>query len=579
MKYQLIAQPNPNYTPLVQILNNRGIDIKDINNYLTTTDDVIIDPRKLDNITQAVKLLVKHIKKPDCKILIQVDSDVDGYTSAALLGNYLNKLFPSKMSQIFFKIHEGKEHGIILSDELINENFTLIIIPDAGSNQFEEHKALKDAGIDVLVLDHHETEKCSEDAIVVNNQLSENYENKSLSGVGVVYKFCKLIDEIRDENIADGYLDLVALGMISDMMDLRSFETKHLINKGIANINNPFFKGLIDRQAYSLGPTITPIGIAFYIAPMINATIRVGTQEEKMIMFQAMLENSAYRLIPSTKRGHKGEEETIMEQAIRNCVNIKSRQKKMRDQGVEQIEAIIQRDNLNDNQILLVETTGILNQNLTGLVANQLMAKYQKPVLLLRSTEDNLLEGSGRGYDKSEFNNFKDFLHESGLVDYAEGHQSAFGVGINADNVESFIAYSNEMLADYDFNASYNVDYIFDADNLKPQDIMDIAKMKALWGKGIDEAYIVVRNIKVTEQNLRLLSADRNPTLKISLFGGALTLIKFGSSEKEYKDILSKGYTLIDICGKCSANVWNGNITPQILIEDFEIKQKVDYYF
>ena len=92
----------------------------------------------------------------------------------------------------------------------------MVIIPDAGSNQYEEHKKLKENGIDVLVLDHHEASHYSEDAVVVNNQLSESYQNKTLSGVGVVYKFLQYFDSQIGTKDADEALDLVALGMIAE---------------------------------------------------------------------------------------------------------------------------------------------------------------------------------------------------------------------------------------------------------------------------------------------------------------------------------------------------------------------------
>ena len=121
-------------------------------------------------------------------ILIWVDSDADGYTSAASLVNYLHNLFPAfTENNIIFKFHKGKEHGII-ADE-IPDSVGLVIAPDSSSNDYEEHKKLKERGIDVLVIDDHEAEKVSEDACVINNQLCD-YPTKSLSGVGMVYKFC-----------------------------------------------------------------------------------------------------------------------------------------------------------------------------------------------------------------------------------------------------------------------------------------------------------------------------------------------------------------------------------------------------
>ena len=578
MKYKLIAKPNKNYSPMQQILVNRGIDVKDIEHYLKTSDADILNPDLLDNMTEGVKRLVSAIKNQE-KMFLIVDCDADGFTASAALVNYIYKVFPSAMDLLSIQLHEGKEHGIEEKwlEEIVANEYKLVICPDASSNDYEQHKFLKDNGIDVLVLDHHDAEEVSENAIIINNQLSD-YPNKTLSGVGIVYKFCSKIDELMKIKEADTILDLVSLGMIADMMDMRNFETKHLIQKGLTRIENPFFKALVERQAYSIGETVTPIGVAFYIAPLINATIRVGTQNEKEVMFKAMLNHCAYDMIPSTKRGEKGKTEAVVVQAVRNATNVRNRQKKARDNGFEYVEQIIAANNLDKNKIIVVQVSEDLDKNLTGLIANQLMAKYQKPVLLVRETDEGLLQGSARGYDKSELKDLKSFLLESGFMEYAEGHAAAMGVGIYKDKVNALVDYSNTVLANYDFSACYDVDYEYMSNDFKAQDIIDIGSMKSLWGKGVDEAMVVIKGIKITSNNITLMSANKNPTIKITLQNGT-SLIKFGASQAEFESLKSSGYTEIDVIGTCAINEWQGMITPQILIKDYEVVGKQDYYF
>ena len=578
MKYKLIAKPNENYSPMQQILVNRGIDVKDIEHYLKTSDADILNPDLLDNMVEGVKRLISAIKNKE-KMFLIVDCDADGFTASAALVNYIYKVFPSAVDLLSIQLHEGKEHGIEEKwlEEIVANEYKLVICPDASSNDYNQHKFLKDNGIDVLVLDHHDAEEVSENAIIINNQLSD-YPNKTLSGVGIVYKFCSKIDELMKIKEADTILDLVSLGMIADMMDLRNFETKHLIQKGLTRIENPFFKALVERQAYSIGETVTPIGVAFYIAPLINATIRVGTQAEKEVMFKAMLNHCAYDMIPSTKRGEKGKTETIVTQAVRNATNVRNRQKKARDNGFEYVEQIIAANNLDKNKIIVVQVSEDLDKNLTGLIANQLMAKYQKPVLLVRETDEGLLQGSARGYDKSELKDLKSFLLESGFMEYAEGHAAAMGVGLYKDKVNALVDYSNTVLANYDFSACYDVDYEYMSNDFKAQDIVDIGSMKALWGKGIDEAMVVIKGIKITSNNITLMSANKNPTIKITLQNGT-SIIKFGASQAEFESLKSSGYTEIDVIGTCAINEWQGMITPQILIKDYEVVGKQDYYF
>ena len=579
MEYQLIAPRIPLgrlLTAVEQVLANRGIAPENVEHYLNTTDEDILSPMLIMNIEEGVKVLIRHIAQGD-KVLVQIDSDCDGYTSAAALINYLNRLFPGFVqTNVYYRIHTGKQHGILL--ETIPDDVKLVIAPDSSSNDYEVHEELKSRGVDVLVIDHHEADKISENAVIINNQLCD-YPTKSLSGVGMVYKFCSYMDELLNVDYADDYLDLVALGMVADMMDLRDFETRHLITRGLENIRNPYFKGMVDKQAYSLKDGISPIGVAFYIAPYVNATIRMGTQEEKLMLFESMLDYRGYELVPSTKRGCKGQQETRVEQACRNCTNIKNRQTKARDAALENIERIIKEKNLLENKILAIKLdTFAADRNLTGLIANQLMAKYQRPVLLLNKTADGW-EGSGRGYDKSRFDNLREFLKDSGMIMYAEGHANALGVGITDEWFNSFIEYSNRELAEFDFTPCYKVDFIFSGSDFRGMDIVEIAELKSLWGQGVDEPLVAIEHINVYAGNVVLMSPDKSPTLKITLPNGT-SLIKFKSSQEEYEKLRSEtGCITINVVGKCERNVWNGTVTPQIIVEDYEIVGEQKYYF
>ena len=527
-------------------------------------------------------MLIRHIFQED-KIFVQIDSDADGYTSSAVLINYLNSLFPGiAQNNISYRVHEGKQHGLIL--ETIPKDVKLVIAPDASSNDYEVHTALRDRGIDVLVIDHHEADRISENACIINNQLCD-YPTKSLSGVGMVYKFCSYIDKFLGRDNASQFLDLVALGLIADVMLMRDFETKHLINLGLQEIKNPFFRGMTIKNEYSLNGNITPFGVAFYIAPYINAVTRCGTQEEKLMLFEAMLDFKAYEMIPSTKRGFKGAYETRVEQACRNCTNIKNRQTKARDASLKIIEQIIEEENLLKNQILIVKLGAeyAIDKNLTGLVATKIANQFQKPTMILNETrdeDDNLIwAGSGRIFSQSNFTTFREFLDTSGYFEYAQGHQGAFGCAVQADRVDAFTAYANEKLVDFDFTPKYNIDLVYDANYLTVADIMNIASFDNLWGQGVEEPFILVKNLKITKDKIALLKGS---TLKITLTidGQDISLIRFGSSNEEYELLCSDlGYVTIDVIGHFQKNIWNGNVSPQISIEDYEIIGRATYYF
>lgn len=423
MDYRLIQPINQDYTPVQQILTSRGIPFDDIEHYLNVSEQDNLSPLLLKNIERAIKILIRHIKDPEGRIHIQIDSDCDGYTSASLLLNFVHALFPSSIDKFTYSFHDGKIHGINV--DLIPEGTTLVIAPDSSSNDYDIHEKLFNQGIDVLVIDHHQAEKESEYACVVNNQLCD-YPTKSLSGVGVVYKVCQYIDQLCGTNHANKFLDIVAIGLIGDMMDLRYFETHYFVQEGLKVIRNPFIKEMVKKSQKKLGNHLTPIGVAFYIVPFINSITRVGTQEEKQLLFESMLEWKSYDILPSTKRGHKdGDTETRVAQIARVCTNVKNRQDRLSDANVETIETIIKKKNLLENKVLFVKLDDLsIDRGITGLIANKLSSKYKRPVAILnKSIKDGRLawEGSGRGYERSKLADFKSFLRESQLVYLAEG--------------------------------------------------------------------------------------------------------------------------------------------------------------
>lgn len=582
MDYQLIKPIHDGYSAIEQVLTNRGIKFEDIDHYLNVSESDNLSPLLFKNIESAAKLIFNQLNKDDFHIHVQVDSDCDGYTSAALLLNYIHAICPSAISHISYSFHAGKVHGI--NPELVPANTTLVIAPDSSSNDYDIHKALHNKGVEVLVLDHHQAERISEYACIVNNQLCD-YPTKSLSGVGVVYKLCQFIDSLlpADQQKADDFLDVVAIGLVGDMMDLRDFETHYLVQTGLGQLRNPFIKGMAEKNHYQLGDNPTPIGVAFYIVPLINSITRVGTMEEKTLLFESMLDWKAFDLVPSTKRGCAGQQETRLEQSLRTCTNVKNRQTRNQDAAVEQVKDIIEQNHLLDHKILLVKLENpSFDRGITGLIANKLMAEYQRPVALLVKVEEDgkpAWSGSARGYEKSKLNDFRGFCRDSGLVYLAEGHPNAFGFGILDENFDAFLEYADTTLKDIEFSPSYKVDFIHSVNDLSPKEILELGNMKNLWGQNMDEPLIAVENVAVTKDMITLMARDRNPTLKIQLPNG-VTCIKFKSSEEELDSLFSEnGCVTINLVGKAEVNKYFNSVTPQLIIQNYEIINRQEYYF
>ena len=583
----IIKQRNPiTYdNTLTQVLVNRGVSANDVKRYsLASLETEVNSPYAFGGelMEAAIKLLIGHISKNN-RVLVIVDCDVDGNTSAALLLNYLYKLFPSWVeNNVDYVFHEGKQHG--LSDcykNISQSDYDLVICPDSSSNDTDECKYLKDLDIDVLILDHHDFDKENPYATIINNQDGySNYPNKALSGVGVVWQFCRTIDEKLGKDYANDFLDLVAVGLVGDMMDLRSMETRALVTAGLNNIRNPYIYYMAKKNAFKLGSKITPIGAAFYIVPLLNAIQRSGTQEEKTLVFESMLEYKAFIEVPSTKRGHKlGEMEQLVEQAIRTSTNVKNRQTRVQDASLEKLEKKIEDEHLLDHKVLLLLLDDDnIPAEVRGLIANKFMAKYQRPCCLLSKGDDSY-SGSARGCSIAGVDDFKQLCLETDDIDYAIGHPQAFGLKIPQNNIKDFIAKTDLALKKMSDEAIYYVDYIFEGQNCNPQIILDIANMSDYWGSEIDEALVAVTGLKVTKEMVDIYRKSTN-TIKISLSNG-ISIMKFNADEELCSKLTDNntGFIELDIVGKCNQNEWNGMVTPQIFIEDYNIIDSNKYYF
>lgn len=495
MKYNLI---NENFTSdyAVNLMRSRGI--ADLEMYKAPTHEFLSSPSGLKNIAAAAALYLRVVTSGG-KVLIVVDSDNDGYTSAAIIYQYTKRVNPNMTPD--FWLHEGKQHG--LQDHIdklmgTDRQYDLIILPDSSSNDAKYHDMLDEINIPCLILDHHLTdEKLSYNAIVVNNQLSPNYENKELTGAGVVYQFCRYVDSLYNRNWADDYLDLAAWGIIGDMGSVLDMENRYIIYKGLSKeyIKNDFLKCLLNKQAYSITgkqgaswndivAKTNPVSIAFYIVPLVNAMIRVGTMPEKERLFMAFVDGS--QMVPCNKRGAKGTFERVDIESARECTNAKSKQDKTKLEVVEKLEAKIFKHDLLENKVLFVrlEDTDRFPSELNGLIAMQLAAKYKKPTIIARLNDQGFDRGSARGMNQSELKDFREFLLDSGMFEYAQGHANAFGISIPDDKLKEFHDYANEALANIDFGENvYDINFVRGADSKDLNDlVIDLASQNGIWG-------------------------------------------------------------------------------------------------
>ena len=581
MNYRLRKQYTTNpEKALSEILIDRGV--QDIDSFLHPTSECELDPYGLENIDLAAELLLRHLRA-NSKIMFVVDSDCDGFTSSSILWLYIKHIFPE--ANLIFTLHEHKQHGL---DDKIDwletlNDVDLVICPDSASYDIEEHERLADLNIDCLILDHHEQQydtngnpiiSRSPNTIVVNNQLSPMYSNKSLCGAGVVYKFCEVLDEILGIKQAQEYMDLVPLREIADVMDRTYSETNYLMLRGLKNIKNKGFQTLLEAQSYSLKEKatypwygLTPIDIAFYIAPLINALTRVGSMKEKEAMFYCFIEPD--RILPSTKRGAKpGDTETAAEQTARVGKNAKARQDKLKEKAIDLIDFKIQKNDLASNNIILVEVEPEDNipPELTGLVAMAIVNKYNKPVMIGRRNDNNEINGSIRSSGNfAGLPSFKQFLEESNLINYVAGHDAAAGFGINGFNTDKLLSYSNEKLDDNAFAKCYTVDYILDGrENINPL-LESLAEHPEFFGNHIDEIKVVIKNISLA--SVMAMGANKD-SMKINF--NNIDYVRF-KDVTFTEEVFSNRMKTLTVYGRINLNTFAGRTTTQVFIDDYDL--------
>lgn len=150
-------------------------------------------------------------------------------------------------------------------------------------------------------------------------------------------------------------------------------------------------------------------------------------------------------------------------------------------------------------------------------------------------------------------------------------HANAAGLGIEKTKVQNFLDAFNEEYRDVDQTPVYHVDYVWNKNTLDSDKILDIG-FANIYGQEISESLVIIKDICLTPNMITLMSPDKNPTLKIQI--GEVSVIKFKSSQEEYEQFCQDDMVLTAVC-KCNVNEWNGNTYPQLLIEDFELKEEL----
>lgn len=527
------------------------------------------------------------------KIGILIDEDVDGFCSAAMTYQYLNRVKKEVVeqceSEIYYILHtKAKAHGLS-NDVMIPDDIVLLIIPDAGTNDIEQCNKLVTDEKKIIILDHHEKE-CSglempDGVIVVNNQCSDKYKNKDLCGAGVVYRFLQAMDDALWCEYADDYLDLCALANIGDVMDMRSFETRRLVDKGLHSIKNNCFKALIKAQDYSMNGIINIHNIQWYIVPIINGMVRFGSLKDKELLFRAFVDD--YEKFDYKKRATKNKPsevviENIYDRAARLCKNAKGKQDRQKKKMIPVVMEQAQKDM--DSKITILDVTEILDSSLTGLVAIKIAEDMNRPCLLLRkhkNQETGLVEmsGSARNIDHSPIDSLKDVISETNSFLWAKGHANAFGC--STSNIENAIQELNQKLKDVEYDATYRVDFILESCDMEFDILQQMSMLDDIRGQGIEDPMLAIKNITLNKEDIDIVGKKLD-TIQFKINDIPCVMFRCDDSNPIYDWVMNNfstyGTITFELVGMAQTNIYNGVKQYQIIVEDINVISRSDDY-
>lgn len=552
---------------LREMLKFRGIEEPE--SWLQVSKENEYDASLLKNIDKAVELIHTAIANEQ-RIYIQVDADVDGFTSSAMLYKFLEQ---NSKCQIKMGIHEGKEHGLNLTDALASKP-DLIIVPDASGEPKDYEVLSKKHKIPSIILDHHNYEEDLFNSVVVNCNF-EPYPNGSLSGAGVVLKLCQHYCKaygLNDYNLDELY-GLASIGMVADVMSLQELENQYIIRYGLQFIKeHSFFNELLKDRMGNPVDTVTIKDIGWSIGPNINAVIRLGSMEEKQLLFETLIAPNGN--VNSQKRGANGEVVPRYSEMCRICKNLKAKQTRLVNNAISIIEPSI---DLKHNLISYVDENNELPFELSGLIANRLLSAYRRPVLLLKHYHDydnpsnpDCWAGSMRSITAENFEDPRTIFNDmSGVKEFA-GHECACGAKIYKESYDTFLAEAYTKLDEIDFD-----NQLFTVEASVPcrpfnEKLGKLFAAEDIWGSGIEKPLLHIYGIDCIaaeymgkeSQHVKIIT----PNIDIVIFDD-LELVKTFKQSKKYT---------MNAVGEISWNEWEDQPKLQMIVSGYEIVEKED---
>ena len=543
----------------------RKIKVADVNLFLKPKiKNLIPDPFILKDMEKAVSRTVESIQKKN-KIGIFGDYDVDGATSSALLGNF----FKSINQDVEIYIPDRKTEGYGPSkkgfEKLIRNESKLIFTVDCGTLSFEAINYSKTKNVDVLVLDHHQSELELPDAhsIVNPNRFDDNSNLKYLCAAGVCFMFLVALNKklrdlnwFKDNNINEpnllNYLDLVSLGTVCDVVPLiglnRAFVKQGLeIFKKKTNLGIKTLKNICGIES-----NINTYHLGYILGPRINAGGRVGKCSHGANLLLSDNSKEIFKIASELELFNK--ERKILENNMLN-----------------KIEKNIQ---INQSEPTIVLSGHNWHGGIIGIIASRLKEKYNKPTIII-SVENGLGRASARSVLGFDIGALIIKAHQKNIIKKGGGHKMAGGFSLQEEKILEFKDFINLEFSKIEKKINKTNNLFYDS-KISPsalnENFYSEINLLSPFGSGNPEPRFVIESLELLKSSI--VGEKHIKTIFTAPDGSVVKCVTFNAIKTDLETyLLRKDRKKINILGKLSLNEWKGQRKVEFIIDDISVNK------
>ena len=532
------------------ILVGRGLEtVRDAMLFLTPALSAMLDPFLLKGMQSAVERVLLARKRGET-VCVYGDYDVDGISGTALLVSFLRQVGVNSRYFIPNRFDDGYGLNEEALQQIINSGVTLIMSVDCGITAVKETLFCRQAGVDLIILDHHSPGEILPEAAAVVNPLQPGccYPFKMLAGVGVAFNLLvALRSRMRQEGMfREGdepdlrdWLDMVALGTIADVVPLVG-QNRIYAFFGLQKLEDSRRPG-IDALKKVAGITDAEScgQVGFRLAPRLNAA---GRMESAVPGVELLLSSS-------------GEEcSAIADELDTANAERQTVERSILDAAVAMVEASGSYPACKS----IVLASSDWHQGVVGIVASRLVERYHRPTILIAVDEEGNAKGSGRSIPG--FHLLDALKACSGHLERFGGHRYAAGLGLLAENTDDFAvafeAAALQILGDSELVPTLDIDAEVCAADVDVALVHELKRMEP-FGAGNPEPVLMMRGVSVLE---RRIVGDGHLKLRLSAGGRVFNAIAFRQAESSTEGFL-------DIAFFPELNIWKNTTTLQLRIK------------